>query len=284
MKWKGRRQSTNVEDQRRGLSGKKSIFGGGIGTIILIVVMLIAGKNPMQMLQMLGGEPSTEISESQPSSAEEDEAAAFVKVVLADTEEIWSKIFNEAGSTYRKPKLVLFRNSVESGCGSAASSIGPFYCSADEKIYIDLSFYDELHNRFNAPGDFAMAYVIAHEVGHHVQHLMGTSAKVHSMKRQLSESEYNKMSVKLELQAYFYAGLWAHYADRNYQVLEEGDIEEALNAANAIGDDRLQKQVNGYVVPDAFTHGTSEQRMRWFKKGYTTGVLSEGNTFATNNL
>jgi predicted metalloprotease len=195
-----------------------------------------------------------------------------------------TKFFEQEGMQYKEPKLVLFRNSVESACGSASSAMGPFYCSGDEKVYIDLSFYDELQNRFNAPGDFAMAYVVAHEVGHHIQNILGISEKVHAMRDKLSEEEYNKLSVKLELQADFLAGVWAHHAQKMKQVLESGDIEEALNAANAIGDDKLQKQAQGYVVPDAFTHGTSEQRMRWFKKGYETGDINKGDTFAASAL
>jgi predicted metalloprotease len=210
----------------------------------------------------------------------QDEQAQFVSVVLKDTEDVWHKIFAEQlNAQYQEPQLVIFSGSSQSGCGFASAATGPFYCPQDQTVYIDLSFYDELQNRFGAPGDFAMAYVIAHEVGHHVQNLMGTLGKVHDFQRQSGEKQANAASVKLELQADFLAGMWAYHADRMKDILEEGDIEEALGAANAIGDDRLQKQAQGHVVPDAFTHGTSEQRMYWFKKGYETGELGEGNTF-----
>ena len=229
-------------------------------------------------------QPSQTQHTAQPNSPAEDEAASFVKVVLADNEDVWNKLFAEQGKQYQEPKLVLFRGEVESACGAASASTGPFYCSGDNKMYIDLSFYDDLKNRFSAPGDFAMAYVAAHEVGHHIQNLLGISDKVHQMRSQVSEAEYNKLSVKLELQADFLAGVWAHHAQQMKGILEAGDIEEALTAANAIGDDRLQKQAQGYVVPDAFTHGTSEQRMRWFKKGFETGDMNQGDTFAASSL
>ncbi len=277
MQWKGRRESGNVEDQR-GFGGK-GIALGGLGTVIVIILALVMGKSPMDLLQSVNqGQPQANY-QTQPTSAEEDEAAAFVKVVLADNEDVWHKLFQERGDNYVEPKLVLFRDAVESGCGQASAAVGPFYCPADQKAYIDLSFYDELKNRFNAAGDFAMAYVIAHEIGHHVQNLMGTSDKVHNMRDRLSEKEYNRYSVALELQADFYAGVWAHHAQQMKGILEPGDIEEALNAANAIGDDKLQMQGQGYVVPDAFTHGTSKQRMYWFKKGFETGDIEQGNTF-----
>lgn len=278
MQWRGRRESGNVED-RRGMGGGGLAIGGGIGTVVIVIIALIMGRNPLELLQTVNqGQPAP--TEQYTPSAAEEEAASFVKVVLADNEDVWHKIFEENGATYQEPKLVLFTGSVESGCGGASAAMGPFYCPADQKAYIDLSFYDELKNRFNAGGgDFAMAYVIAHEIGHHVQNLMGTSDKVHAMREKLSEKEYNKLSVALELQADFYAGVWAHHTQQMKGVLESGDIEEALNAANAIGDDKLQKQAQGYVVPDAFTHGTSEQRMYWFKKGYETGDIKQGNTF-----
>jgi predicted metalloprotease len=216
--------------------------------------------------------------------AKDDQRAEFVKVVLAETEDVWNNIFLQKwGKDYFEPTLVLFRDVVQSGCGSASAASGPFYCPSDQKLYIDLSFYEELQNRFNAPGDFAMAYVIAHEVGHHVQNLLGTADKVAKEREQLNQKEYNKLSVKLELQADFYAGVWAHYAKRA-KILEEGDIEEALNAARAIGDDRLQKQAQGVIVPDSFTHGTSEQRMYWFKKGFESGDPSHGDTFSDPSL
>ncbi|MBK7147386.1 MAG: neutral zinc metallopeptidase [Bacteroidetes bacterium] len=286
MQWKGRRESSNVEDRRSGGGAKKGAALGGVGTILVIIIALIMGKNPLQLLQTVGnmaGGAATE--QTQPAGPQaDDEAASFVKVVLADNEDVWHRLFKQEGMQYKEPKLVLFRSAVESACGSASAAMGPFYCSGDEKVYIDLSFYDELQNRFNAPGDFAMAYVVSHEVGHHIQHILGISDKVHAMREKLSEEEYNKLSVKLELQADFLAGVWAHHAQKMKQVLETGDIEEALNAANAIGDDKLQKQAQGYVVPDAFTHGTSEQRMRWFKKGFETGDINQGDTFAAAAL
>lgn len=279
MRWLGRRSSANVED-RRGSGGK--IIGGGVGTLVIVVIIsLITGKNPLQYID------SSDLTETQtayvPSPAE-DENAKFVSVVLAETEDVWNKLFKEQlNVNYIEPKLVLFSGTSRSGCGTANAATGPFYCSTDNRVYIDLSFYEELKNRFKAPGDFAMAYVIAHEVGHHIQHLQGISDKVHQQKQQLNEKVANELSVRLELQADYYAGVWAHYAER-MNILENGDIQEALNAANAIGDDRLQQQSQGYIVPDAFTHGTSKQRMYWFKKGYESGLISEGNTFAADAL
>mgnify|MGYP001810642703 CR=1 FL=1 len=285
MQWRGRRESGNVEDMRGGGFGGRGIALGGIGTIIVVVIGLLLGQNPLDLLQAVNqGQPQQEQTAPAASSAEEDEAAQFVKVVLADNEDVWHKLFDEQGMQYQEPKLVLFRDAVESGCGQASSAVGPYYCPADQKMYIDLSFYDELKNRFSAPGDFAMAYVIAHENGHHIQNLLGISVKVHQMRERLSEEEYNKLSVRLELQADFFAGVWAHHAQQMKNVLEQGDIEEALNAANAIGDDKLQKQAQGYVVPDAFTHGTSAQRMRWFKKGFDTGDIKQGDTFKAEVL
>lgn len=285
MQWRGRRESGNVEDMRGGGFGGRGIALGGIGTVIVVVIGLLLGQNPLELLQAVNqGQPQQEQTQPVASSAEEDEAVQFVKVVLADNEDVWHKLFEEQGMQYREPKLVLFRDAVESGCGQASSAVGPFYCPADEKMYIDLSFYDELKNRFKAPGDFAMAYVIAHENGHHIQNLLGISDKVHQMRERLSEEEYNKLSVRLELQADFFAGVWAHHAQQMKNILDAGDIEEALNAANAIGDDKLQKEAQGYVVPDAFTHGTSAQRMRWFKKGFDTGDIKQGDTFKADAL
>jgi len=284
MRWRGSRESSNVED-RRGSGGKKTVIGGGLGIIIVIIISLVMGEDPTKILQNVMPDGQIGMEQSAPANtAEDDEAANFVKVVLAENEDVWNSLFSQSGKSYQEPVLVLFRNQVSSACGSASSSSGPFYCSGDQKIYIDLSFYDELKTRFNAPGDFAMAYVIAHEVGHHVQNLLGISGQVHEQRTRVSEEEYNQLSVRLELQADFFAGLWAHHADRMKSLLEEGDIEEALNAANAIGDDRLQKQSQGYIVPDAFTHGTSAQRMRWFKKGYTTGDIGQGDTFTAASL
>jgi predicted metalloprotease len=282
MRWIGRKQSGNVEDRRGMGGGGKVAIGGGAGIIILIISLLL-GENPLDYVNVGGGSGAYE-QQQQPRSEEENQQAEFVRVVLQDTEDVWNKLFQEAGSDYQEPMLVLFTGSDQSGCGMASAAMGPFYCPLDSKVYIDLSFYDDLRSRFGAPGDFAMAYVIAHEVGHHVQHLLGITDKVHSQRDRLSQEENNKLSVKLELQADFLAGVWAHHAHELSNILEPGDIEEALQAANAIGDDRLQKQSQGYVVPDAFTHGTSEQRMYWFKKGYETGDLNQGDTFSQVKL
>lgn len=284
MKWLGRSGSGNIEDRRSGGGGLA--MGGGITAIIAVIFSLLTGQNPMELLGMVqgGGGAGTQQEAPLNTDVKQDEKAHFVSVVLKDTEDVWNTLFSEAGSNYKEPTLVLFRSSVQSACGSASSATGPFYCPGDEKVYIDLSFYDELQNRFGAPGDFAMAYVVAHEVGHHIQHILGTSAKLDQARGQVSQEEYNQLSVKLELQADFLAGVWAHHAQRMKNILEEGDIEEALNAANAIGDDRLQKQSQGRVVPDAFTHGTSAQRMRWFKKGYETGDINQGDTFSASSL
>ena len=282
MLWQGRRQSSNVEDRRGMSAGGLAVGGGVIGVIAIILNLLFGGGDISQIPEMLPGQQSGQ--QSAPVENEADnQRAEFVKVVLAETEDVWNNVFQKEGSDYPEPTLVLFRTAVQSGCGSASAASGPFYCPADRKLYIDLSFYEELQNRFNAPGDFAMAYVVAHEVGHHIQTVLGTSEKVARARQQLSEAEYNKLSVKLELQADFYAGVWAHFANRA-KILEEGDIQEALNAANAIGDDRLQQETQGRVVPDAFTHGTSAQRMYWFKKGFQTGDPSQGNTFNDPSL
>jgi uncharacterized protein len=273
MLWQGRRQSSNVDD-RRGMGGKGMAVGGGIGGLIIAVIYLfLGGGNGGDFLQTQGQEMTQE------QKAAEDQLAGFSKVVLADTEDVWNRLLSEQGKDYVEPRLVLFTGNDQSGCGFASAATGPFYCPADSKIYIDLSFFQELQDRFKAPGDFAMAYVIAHEVGHHVQHLLGITDEVDRMRGRVSQTEMNRLSVRLELQADFLAGVWAHHTQKQKQVLQEGDIEEALGAANAIGDDRLQKQSQGYVVPDAFTHGTSEQRMYWFKKGFQTGDLSQGDTF-----
>lgn len=278
----GRQKSSNVEDRRGMGGGGKIALGGGAGIIILIISLLL-GENPLEYINA-GGESQVYEQQQQPVSEEENQLAGFVQVVLKDTEDVWHKLFQERGETYQEPKLVLFTGSDQSGCGMASAAMGPFYCPLDSKVYIDLSFYNDLQTRFGAPGDFAMTYVIAHEVGHHVQHLWGITDKVHGMRDRLSEEENNKMSVKLELQADFLAGVFAHHAQQLNNILEEGDIEEALNAANAIGDDRLQKQSQGYVVPDAFTHGSSEQRMYWFKKGFESGDIEQGDTFSQVSL
>ena len=264
--------------------GGLAVGGGIIGVIALLLNFFLGGGDPSQLPDI-----STGSTQSTPLSPEEqaadDERANFVKVVLADTEDVWTKIFQEqSNQDYPEPTLVLFRGGVQSACGNASSASGPFYCPADQQLYIDLSFYEELQQRFRAPGDFAMAYVIAHEVGHHIQTLMGTSRKVQQMRSQLSESEYNKYSVMLELQADFYAGVFAYHAQRTKNILEPGDVEEALNAASAIGDDRLQREMQGRVNPESFTHGTSAQRMYWFKKGFETGDISQGNTFEDPSL
>lgn len=280
MLWQGRRESSNVDD-RRGIGGGGIAVGGGIiGVIFLVVKFLLGGGD--------GSDTQLQLpNQNQPLSAEEqaaqDQEVHFVKTVLAETEDVWHQLMQQAGRDYPEPTLVLFTGSTQSACGYASSATGPFYCPGDQDLYIDLSFYDELKNRFHAGGDFAMAYVIAHEVGHHIQKLLGTSDKIDRLRQQLSEGEFNKYSVRLELQADFFAGVWAHY-EKGKNILEQGDIEEALNAANAIGDDRLQKEAQGYVVPESFTHGTSAQRMYWFKKGYETGDINQGNTFETNDL
>lgn len=272
MRWRGRAGSGNVSD-RRGMGGKLAV-GGGLGGMVILILSLLLGGNPLETIDL--GAQATHTP-----SAEEEENAAFVSVVLKDTEDVWNFLFEqEFNADYQEPTLVLFSQSDRSGCGFATAATGPFYCPLDNSVYIDLSFADDLARRFGAASDFALAYVVAHEVGHHVQNLLGTSGKVQEARRRLGEVEGNKLSVALELQADFYAGVWAHHAQEMKQVLEPGDIEEALRAANAIGDDRLQKQSQGHVVPDAFTHGTSEQRMHWFSKGFETGDIQEGDTFA----
>ncbi|OKP76343.1 metalloprotease [Paenibacillus sp. P3E] len=282
MKWQGRRGSSNVED-RRGMGGGGKVIGGGIGGIIIVVIVtLLSGGNAGDIL---GGLTSSGTNTSAPyeQTAQEKELADFVSVVLADTEEVWSGVFQEEGKTYQDPTLVLYTGSVDSACGTATSAVGPFYCPGDAKLYIDLSFYDELQQRFQAPGDFAMAYVIAHEVGHHVQTLLGTTEKLDSVRQSLSEKEYNKYQVRFELQADYLAGVWAKHA-QGMNLLEEGDLDEALTAASAVGDDTIQKQAQGYAVPDSFTHGTSEQRKRWFYTGFHSGTIEGGDTFNATEL
>ncbi|WP_343694936.1 neutral zinc metallopeptidase [Flavobacterium sp.] len=278
MKWRGSRESDNVED-RRSVSGGKIAVGGGVIGIIILLLNIFGGENAKMITpvleQMQGGQTQTEAAA--PLSKEDEEMGHFVRSVLAKTEDTWGKIFAENGMTYKKPKLVLFKGSVQTACGGASSASGPFYCPADQKVYMDLGFFEELKTRFGAEGgDFAIAYVIAHEIGHHVQTLLGTSAKMHQEQEGKSQAEANKLSVALELQADFYAGVWAH---DNQEVLEAGDIEEALSAANAVGDDAIQSKMQGQIVPDSFTHGTSEQRMYWFKKGFKTGDINQGTTF-----
>ena len=286
MRWQDGRRSTNVED-RRGSRIPGRVKGGSIGILLLALVGMYFGIDPSIILNM--GE-SVQVSQPGQSGApveqtEEDrQLAEFVSVVLADTEDVWKEQFRAAGKTYAEPTLVLFSGAVQSACGFAEAAMGPFYCPGDGKVYIDLSFYRELKRNMNAPGDFAQAYVIAHEVGHHVQNLLGLSRQMESMRRQVSKTEYNRLSVKMELQADCFAGLWAHHAHRARQVVEPGDIDEALNAASQIGDDRLQKQQRGYVTPDSFTHGTSAQRVSWFQRGYQTGRFDNCDTFNAASL
>lgn len=278
MKWQGRRASSNVID-RRGRA-VKGIAGGGVGTIVLVVIMLLLGGNPMDVINMSQlAEP--EYAGGYVATAEEQELADFAAVVLAETEDTWSALMEEEGVPYEFPKLILFSGRVDSACGIAGSSTGPFYCSGDQSVYIDLSFFLDMEEKLGASGDFAMAYVIAHEVGHHVQNTVGTLQQVMDLRSRVGEVEFNKYMVRLELQADYYAGVWAHYAARA-NLLEPGDIEEAMDAASAVGDDRLQQQAYGYVVPDSFTHGTSEQRQRWFKKGFESGDPTGGDTFSVS--
>ena len=281
MYWKGRRQSSNIEDRRGSIS--KKVVGGGIGTIIIVLIIWMLGGDPQSLLNTLqNGQQSS--ASNYIGSEQENELAQFVSVVLGDTEDVWNLLFRSSGNNYRQPKLVLFSDAVQSACGYSSAATGPFYCPGDKKVYIDLSFLSELQTRFQAPGDFAMAYVIAHEVGHHVQNLMGITDQIFSMRNRISQREFNQYTVRLELQADFFAGIWAHHAQRLHNILEQGDIEEALNAASAVGDDRIQKRTQGYIVPDSFTHGTSEQRMKWFAKGFKSGDLTQGDTFNAENL
>jgi uncharacterized protein len=280
MRYKGRRQSSNVEDRRGMSTGRKVGVGGGIVTVIIALVVMLLGGDPREVLQMMETQQATTetVSEYQPT-AHEKELAEFVSVTLAETEDVWNKLFEDSGLTYREPTLVLFSGAAESACGFAQSATGPFYCPGDEKVYIDLNFLEELQQKLGAQGDFAVAYIVAHEVGHHVQKLLGVLDQVHSLRGQVSDKQYNAETVKLELQADFYAGIWAHHAQKMKNILEAGDIEEAMNAAQAVGDDRIQMQSQGYIVPDSFTHGTSEQRMSWFRKGFETGNVNNGDTF-----
>ena len=279
MDWEGRPESENVEDQRT-VTPRRLAVGGGFGVLLIVVVSYLLGGNPQQVLNQLqnagqiGGAPDAD-----PQDPAQDRLKHFVGVVLADTEDVWRDQFQKMGKRYIEPHLVLFNRQVESACGLADAAVGPFYCPGDQKVYLDLSFFEELKTRFKAPGEFAQAYVIAHEVGHHVQKLLGISDKVHAQRSRLSKVEFNKLSVRLELQADFLAGFWGYHAQKMKHILDPGDLEAALRAANAIGDDRLQKQARGYVVPDSFTHGSSEQRIRWFRRGFETGDFSQGDTF-----
>jgi predicted metalloprotease len=283
MEWKGRRESENVED-RRTLTPGRIAAGGGVGALLIALVAYFLGGDPQALLKLFQQNPQGAGQQGAPvADPAQDELKHFVAVVLADTEDVWQEQFRKLGKVYRKPHLVLFSGRVESACGLADAAVGPFYCPGDEHVYLDLSFFEELKNRFQAPGEFAQAYVIAHEVGHHVQKLLGISDKVSAQRNRLSKAAYNRLSVRLELQADFLAGFWAHHAQQTKHILEPGDLEAALRAANAIGDDRLQKQARGYVVPDSFTHGTSAQRIRWFRLGFETGDFSRGDTFALDD-
>ena len=285
MRWEGERESGNVEDERAsGGGGGRIAIGGGIGGVIVVVVYLLLGGDPRALLDTQTASVSEQSMPQSQAGPPTDQLGRFVSVVLADTEDAWHEIFRQMGREYQEPKLVLFTSQTRSGCGFASSASGPFYCPEDQRVYIDLSFYRMLHERFGAPGEFAEAYVIAHEVGHHVQNLLGISDKVQAARGRVGQEEYNQLSVRLELQADFLAGVWARYADRIKHIVESGDIDSALRAATAIGDDTLQRRSQGYVVPDSFTHGTSEQRVRWFRRGYETGDLRQGDTFNTRDL
>ncbi|NJO77413.1 MAG: flagellar biosynthesis protein FlgM [Cyanobacteria bacterium RM1_2_2] len=285
MRWEFGRRSRNIED-RRGMRVGGPVVGGGLGAILLAVIVTLLGGDPGVILEQVSSQQGGQSDPNfQASSPEEEQLADFTSTVLASTEDTWSELFRQAGATYREPKLVLFSGRVDSACGRAEAAMGPFYCPLDQKVYIDLSFYRDLKTRHNAPGDFAQAYVVAHEIGHHVQKLLGISDQVQRLQQQSSKTQANQLSVLLELQADCFAGVWARYADESGQIpLEPGDIEEGLNAASAIGDDRLQMEARGYVVPDAFTHGSSAQRVRWFKQGIQTGDPDQCNTFEAQRL
>jgi len=289
MQWQGRRSSDNVDD-RRGSGGGLPVgrlAGGGIGIVLIAVVVMMMGGDPSQILGGLTGDDSGVVASStndaSPRSAEENTQAEFTKVVLASTEDVWNEIMPRLGATYREPRMELFTGRVQSACGMQSAAVGPFYCPGDSKVYVDLSFFAELDRELGAPGDFAQAYVIAHEVGHHVQNLLGTSRAVHDQQARVGEAAANDLSVRLELQADFYAGVWAHHEQR-FGFLDPGDLDEALRAAGRIGDDVLQKRARGYATPDSFTHGTAEQRMRWFKKGLDSGDPTQGDTFRASKL
>ncbi|WP_420147144.1 neutral zinc metallopeptidase [Spirosoma sp.] len=273
MRWIGGRESDNVDD-RRGSGGGGLLVGGGIGSVVIAVIVMLLGGDPSDILSQTASRPSAPVNQQA-----DDQAAQFTRRVLASTEDVWTKLFAEQGLQYRKPVLVMFRGATQSGCGAAQSAMGPFYCPLDQKVYIDLSFYDDLRERFDAPGEFAMAYVIAHEIGHHVQNQLGIMRKTDQLRQRMSEREYNQVSVRLELQADFFAGVWANHAQGQSISIDKNDVESAITAANAIGDDRIQEQTQGRVVPDAFTHGSSAQRVYWFSKGLKTGDLNQGDTF-----
>ena len=277
MRWLGGRESDNVEDRRGSGGGGGLLVGGGIGTVVIAVIVMLLGGDPSEILNQGGSTQS--VSQAPVNPQADDAAAQFTRRVLASTEDVWTTIFAEQGSQYRKPALVMFRGVTSSGCGTAQEAMGPFYCPLDQKVYIDLSFYDELAQRFQAPGQFAMAYVIAHEIGHHVQNQLGIMKQTDALRARMSTQDYNRVSVRLELQADFFAGVWAKHAQGQSISIDANDVESALTAANAIGDDKIQEQTQGRVVPDAFTHGTSAQRVYWFKKGLRTGNISQGDTF-----
>jgi len=289
MQWRGRRQSDNLDDRRgrrvsRGGAGAVGI--GGTGLVLLLLFSLLTGQNPLDLLGQVAsqqGGPTMETGEPYQETAADREQREFVGVVLADTEDVWHGVFRkDLGREYQEPRLVLFSGAVDSGCGFAQAAVGPFYCPLDRKVYIDLDFYDELQRRFGAPGDFAQAYVIAHEVGHHVQNLLGISGKVQAAQQRAGREAANELSVRLELQADCLAGVWAHQTERQKQVLERGDLEEAMGAAAAVGDDSIQKKTQGYVVPESFTHGSAEQRVRWFRRGFESGSVDACDTFSGN--
>ncbi|HNW72872.1 MAG TPA: neutral zinc metallopeptidase [Bacteroidales bacterium] len=280
MQWRGLRQSSNVED-RRGRGPAKIALGGGLGTLVVVLIVWLLGGNPAQFLNLTDNPEATGTSAELPAN---DTLSQFVSVVLAETEDVWTKIFETTGMDYRQPKLVLYSDQIQSACGFSSAASGPFYCPGDEKVYLDLSFFREMQTQLGASGDFALAYVVAHEVGHHVQKLTGRLDEVNRLRGKTTEKEFNKIMVRLELQADYYAGIWAHYADKWKHIVETGDLDEAIRAAGAVGDDRLQKQSQGYIVPDSFTHGTSEQRMNWFMKGYQSGNSSVVDPFKENSL
>lgn len=281
MRWEDSRRSDNIEDRRGFSFGGRPVALGGGGLLLVLIASLLLGVNPLSLLQGVDANVDQPVATgpASPGTAGEETVKDFVAAVLGETEDVWRDLFARNGKTYREPKLVLYSGMVESACGNAGSAVGPFYCPGDEKVYLDMSFFQDLSQRLGAPGDFAQAYVIAHEIGHHVQDLLGISGQIERLRQRLSEAENNQLSVRLELQADFLAGVWAHHAQQRMSILEPGDLEEALNAASSIGDDRLQRRSQGYIVPDAFTHGTSEQRVRWFRLGFETGDMTQGDTF-----
>ena len=284
MRWESGRRSDNIEDRRGMGLGGKSLVGGGIGTVVIALIALFMGVDPGIVLNQIADAPRSDQAANAPTDPREERLKEFVSVVLADTEDTWGALFRQSGSQYENPKLVLFSGAVQSACGHAQAAMGPFYCPGDHKLYLDMSFFDDLARRHDAPGDFAQAYVIAHEVGHHVQTLLGIAEKVQAARQRAGEAESNRLQVRMELQADCFAGIWAHHADKARNILEQGDLEEALAAAAGVGDDRLQRQARGHVVPDSFTHGSSEQRMRWFQNGAKTGEPKRCDTFKAARL